>query len=110
MMQDLLSNLTADEQRAFFNQFSKQETTDKDPKDGNDSDDSFHSATSCENVMKCDASPFVMPPSSSPSTNLQCAAEPEESPEIELQKQSSNILQDKLNKQVVVMKAQHQFI
>ena len=46
-MQDLLSNLTEDEQRAFFNQFKKQENN-KDSKDANDSDDSFHSANSCE--------------------------------------------------------------
>ena len=103
MIQQLLNNLTEEEQRTFFTQFTKDKPTDT--KDDSDSD-SFHSAASCENVMKCDASPFFIP--SPKVTNYQ--PDPESSTEIELQKQTGVVLQDKLNKQIVVMKAQHQFI
>jgi hypothetical protein len=75
MIKNLLKNLTEDEQRALFSQFKKLDTT-RAVED--ESDDSFHSAASCEFAMQCDASPFVLP---SPSTlrvaNLKPVVDPE---------------------------------
>jgi len=102
MIDQLLNKLTEDEQRTFLTHQLK----DGEPTDAKqDSDnESFHSAASCENVMKCDATPFILPSSSV--ANYQ----PESVTEVNHQTQTDSVLHDKLNKQVVVMKAQHQFI
>jgi hypothetical protein len=68
MFKNLLQNLnlSEDEQRTIFTQLQKEQAA---PVDDSSDCESFHSAVSCEQEMKCDARPFQMP--TAPATTLQ---------------------------------------
>lgn len=115
MLSELLMILTEEEQQFIYSQAkldkgplcTHQSLIEVDP--DSDCSLSFHSAHSCER-MNFEAIPFVVPASVATEVRetLQSTEEDQKSvSEIDLQRQMAVQLQDKMDKQVKVMKNQH---